>query len=288
MGIEELADAFGAARPRLIRVAYAILGSYSDAEDVVAECWIQLSARWEEVRDVEGWCVVAVSRRAIDVLRSARVRRETYVGPWLPEPVLSGTVDPADRVTLDDEVNYSLLVVLELLTPAERTAFVLHDVFRVPFAEVATIVGRSPEAVRQLASKARRHVRSSGRRIVVDKFEHRRVVDAFSAAVESGDLEALAAVLDPSVVLVSDGGGQVSSARRPVVGSDRVARFLRGIVAKAKPGDRMEMTVVNGVPGLALYEGGVLATIVSITVTHGLVQRIDMVRAPEKLSRVSG
>jgi len=153
-----LAAAFSQARPRLVRVAYAIIGSHSEAEDVVADCWFRLVAadNDEPVRDVEAWAVVAVSRMALDVLRSARVRRERYVGPWLPEPVVEAA-DPADKVTLADEVGYAMLVVMETLSPAERTAFVLHDLFGVTFDEVAAIVGRAPAAVRQLASRARRH-----------------------------------------------------------------------------------------------------------------------------------
>jgi RNA polymerase sigma-70 factor (ECF subfamily) len=310
---DELAEAFSQARPRLVRVAYAILGSHAEAEDVVADCWLRLVAAHdhEPVRDVESWAVVTVSRMALDVLRSARVRREQYVGPWLPEPVVadaaasagvvgvpvaSGTSstpgasgfggDPADKVTLDDEVSYALLVVLEALSPPERTAFVLHDLFGMPFGEVATVVGRSPEAVRQLASRARRHVRSgSPSWSPVDAAEHRRVVSAFSSAVVTGDLNALIGVLDPDVVLVSDGGGVVSSARRPVFGADRVARFLLGVLAKAEAHGEIAEVDVNGAPGFAVYEGGDLVTVVSLTVAHDRVTRLDVVRAPAKLGR---
>ena len=293
-----LAEAFSQARPRLVRVAYAILGSHAEAEDVVADCWLRLvdaDAR-EPVRDVESWAVVVVSRMALDVLRAARVRREQYVGPWLPEPVVASAAasagpggvaglggDPADKVTLDDEVSYALLVVLEALSPPERTAFVLHDLFGMPFGEVATVVGRSPEGVRQLASRARRHVRSRGAWSPVDAAEHRRVVSAFSAAVVTGDLAALIGVLNPDVTLVSDGGGVVSAARRPVLGADRVARFLLGVMAKGGPDDRVAQVNVNGAPGFALYQGGDLVTVVSVTVAHDRVIRLDLVRAPAKL-----
>ncbi len=285
---DRLADAFQRARPRLVRVAYAILGSHGDAEDVVADCWLRLAEQdaAEPVRDVEAWAVVTVSRMAVDVLRSARVRREQYVGPWLPEPVVAAVPagdDPADRVTLDDEVSYALLVVLETLTPAERTAVVLHDLFGMPFDEVAGVAGRTPAAVRQLASRARRHVRERASRPAADPAEHRRVVDAFAAAASSGDLAALVAVLDPDVVLVSDGGGVVTSARRPVHGADRVARFLLGVLAKAQPGDRAEEVLVNGHPGFAFYQAGRLVTVASVTVTGGRVSRLDLVRAPGKL-----
>ena len=269
-----LAAAFSQARPRLVRVAYAIIGSHSEAEDVVADCWFRLVAADDDepVRDVEAWAVVAVSRMALDVLRSARVRRERYVGPWLPEPVVASPggaadpADPADEVTLADEVGYALLVLMETLSPAERTAFVLHDLFGVTFDEVAVIVGRAPAAVRQLASRARRHVRERSPWPAIDAAEHRRVVAAFESAATSGDLAALIRVLDPDVVLVSDGGGLVTSARKPVLGADRVARFLLGVLAKGQPGDVIDHVVVNGAPGFAAYQQGELVTVVSVTV----------------------
>jgi RNA polymerase sigma-70 factor (ECF subfamily) len=194
--------------------------------------------------------------------------------------------DPADKVTLDDQVSYALLVVLETLTPAERTAFVLHDLFGVAFDEVAAVVGRSPGAVRQLASRARRHIRTRGMPPAVDAAEHRKVVSAFAVAVTSGDLTALIQVLDPEVVLVSDGGGAVTAARRPVLGADRVARFLLGIVAKARAGDRIQPADVNGAPGFAVYQAGRVVTVVSVTVANSRVARLDLVRAPDKLRRL--
>jgi RNA polymerase sigma-70 factor (ECF subfamily) len=286
-----LAAAFSQARPRLVRVAYAIIGSRCEAEDVVGDCWFRLVAadKDEPVRDVEAWAVVAVSRMALDVLRSARVRRERYVGPWLPEPVIEASddaaADPADKVTLADEVGYAMLVVMETLSPAERTAFVLHDLFGVSFDEVAAIVGRAPAAVRQLASRARRHVRGQSPWPSTDAAEHRRVVEAFAAAATSGDLAALIRVLDPDVVLVSDGGGVVTSARRPVLGADRVARFLLGVLAKEQLGDVIDRVAVNGAPGFAVYHQGELVTVASVTVAAGRVTRIDLVRAPGKLPR---
>ncbi|HEU5108898.1 MAG TPA: sigma-70 family RNA polymerase sigma factor, partial [Micromonosporaceae bacterium] len=167
----ELSAGFAAARTHLVRVAYAILGSVSEAEDVVSECWFKLvrADQHGRVQDVEAWATVVVARAAMDVLRSARVRRETYTGPWLPEPVLTPLSDPADRVTLDESVSFALLVVLESLTPAERTAWVLHDLFGMPFPEVADAVGRTPDAVRQLASRARRHVTAGTPRLDVDR-----------------------------------------------------------------------------------------------------------------------
>ncbi|WP_205471944.1 RNA polymerase sigma factor SigJ [Nocardioides sp. SYSU D00038] len=282
---QRLAEAYDAARPRLVRVAYSILGTRAESEDVVADCWLRLveADRREPVRDVLGWGTVAVARAALDVLRSARVRREAYVGPWLPEPVVTEP-DPADRVTLDDSVRYALLVVLEQLTPAERTAWVLHDLFAMPFAEVAAAVGRTPEAVRQLASRARRHVSAGTPRVDVDRDTHHRVLEAFLVAAAGGDLTGLVRVLDPDVVLTSDGGGAVSAARRPVLGADRVARFLLGVVRKGA--DRTVAVVdVNGAPGLVLLErDGTRSAVVSLTVDGDRVVRVDLVVAPAKLA----
>lgn len=294
----ELATAYERARPRLVEVAYAVLGVRAEAEDVVADCWLRLAeadAR-EPVRDVEAWATVAVARAALDVLRSARRRREVYPGPWLPEPVVTGPaatgaapfeatapVDPADRVTLDDTVRYALLVVLETLSPAERTAWVLHDVFGMPFAEIAQAVGRTPAAVRQLASRARAHVAARAPRVAVTAEEHATVVGRFLAAAAGGDLEALTATLDPDVVLTSDGGGLVSAARRPVLGADRVVRFLLGLLSRPGVERRMEALAVNGDLGLGVWDDGVLATVVSFTIDGDRVTRIDMVRTPEKL-----
>ena len=279
---DRLASAYDAERPRLVRVAYAILGSHAEAEDVVADCWLRLVAADERdrVRDVAAWATVTVARAALDVLRSARVRREAYVGPWLPEPVVS---DGSDRVSLDESVRYALLVALERLTPAERTAWVLHDIFEMPFDEVADAVGRSPEAVRQLARRAREHVAAGTPRVAVDAGTHDRVVGAFLGAAAGGDLAGLVRLLDPSVVLTSDGGGVVNAARRPVLGPDRVGRFFAGVARKDGQVDFVE---VNGRTGLVFRVGGELHSVVSFTVDGELITRIDIVRAPDKLSAV--
>jgi RNA polymerase sigma-70 factor, ECF subfamily len=289
----ELAGRYEAARQRLIRLAYAVLGSHAEAEDVVADCWLLLSRTdaVEPVRDVNGWATVAVARRALDVLASARVRRESYVGPWLPEPVLGdpqASPDPADRVTLDDTVSFALLVVLERLTPAERTAWVLHDLFAMPFEEVGAVLGRSAAAVRQLAVRARRHVADAAPRLDVPAQELTATVAAFTAAAAGGNLAELVALLDPAVVLTGDGGGEVTAARRPVVGADKVARFLIGIASRPTPGQSIRPAVVNGSPGLLLLAGERVRVVVSLTARNGLITRVDMVLAPAKLPRTSG
>ncbi|WP_436761981.1 RNA polymerase sigma factor SigJ [Streptosporangium sp. V21-05] len=300
-GDEALAAEFGAIRPRLVGVAYGLLGSVDEAEDVVQDAWFRLGgAERSEIGDVTGWLVVTVSRLALDVLRSARVRREEYVGPWLPEPVV-GEGDPADRVTLDESMSLAMLVVLESLSPAERTSFVLHDVFGLPFGEVARAVGRSAAACRQLAARARGHVAARAPRFEVDESEHRRVVEAFARIVRGGDgdggdggddgddgdsgIGALVALLDPDVVLRSDGGGVVGAARRPVRGSDRVGRFVFGVVRKSGGTGGLTVTTVNGRAGLLWAWNGGLA-VYGLTVSEGRITEIDIVMNPEKLRSV--
>ncbi|QFZ19395.1 RNA polymerase sigma factor SigJ [Saccharothrix syringae] len=290
--VARLAAEYTGVRPRLVGIAYSIVGTLAEAQDVVSDCWLKLveADGRDPVLDVEGWAVVAVARRAVDVLRSARVRRERYVGPWLPEPLVdTRSPDPAERVTLDDSVGFALMVVLETLTPAERTTWVLHEVFGMPFPEIAEVVGRSPAAVRQLAVRARAHVTARAPRVDVAGPEHRRVVDAFLGAVRGGDLAALLGLLDPDVVLTSDGGGLLGVARRPVLGADRVGRFLVGVVRKIAAGEHLRPLTVNGGPGFAVLRAdGSTRYVCSFTPVGGLVRRVDFVVAPDKLPRAVG
>jgi len=245
------AERFAQARPRLLRLAYSELGDVGEAEDVVQDAWLRLErADSEGIENLDGWLTRVVGRLALDRLKSARARRETYVGPWLPEPLMSD--DPADRVTLDESVSYALLTVLEQLSPAERTAFVLHDVFDVPFGDIADVVGRTPEAVRQLASRARRHV----------------------------NLQALVAVLDPDVVWTSDGGGLVPAARRPLHGGPRVARAWAALSRNVREPIEIKL---NGELGLVLPAGDGHRAALSFVVSQGRITRIDSIRNPEKL-----
>ncbi|GAA4024074.1 RNA polymerase sigma-70 factor [Allokutzneria multivorans] len=269
----------------MVGIAYGIIGDLGEAEDVVQEAWLRLS-RTEGVVDVTGWLVVATSRLALDVMRSARKRREDYVGPWLPEPVVSTEEGPEDRVTLADSVNMAMLVVLETLSPAERTAFVLHEVFGMPFTEIAEVVGRTPASVRQLASRARKHVRERSPRFDADPARQREVATAFLAACDGGDVEVMLRLLDPDVVLLSDGGGIVRAARRPVVGADKVARFLAGIRAKW-PTRELRPVVVNGFSGFVMVHGDNLVAVYSLTVADGRVTAINAVLHPTKLARAS-
>jgi RNA polymerase sigma factor (sigma-70 family) len=271
-------DAFQRERSRLTGIAFRILGTVADAEDAVQETYL----RWHTLSPSEralietpaAWLTRVASRICLDQLGSARVRREQYVGEWLPEPVpagvaggrfggpVSSATDPLDKVALDESVSTALLVVLESLSPAERVAFVLHDVFAVPFTEIAEIVGRSPDACRQLATAARRHVRER-RAGHVTTVVHDEVVRAFVAACASGDLAALTTVLDPAVELRSDGGGIVSAARRPVLGALNVARFLLGILEKQPEAEVEQRVTADGI-SLTFGYGGVVAGVVTL------------------------
>lgn len=277
--------AFEKQRARLWGIAYRITGSVADADDAVQEAWL----RWQALPDGEAanpqaYLTTVVSRICYDQLGSARARHESYVGPWLPEPVITA-VGPEDRVTLDESVELALLTVLERLTPAERVSFVLHDVFAVTFPEIAEVVGRSPDAVRQLASRARKRVRAEVPRRSVDRGEQRRVVEAFLTAALEGDLDALTAVLDPEVVWHSDGGGKVTAARVPIVGQEKVARFAQRL-ARGFDAKTTSATVrnVNGAPGLVLASSATgQAAVFGFTVDHGRIIRVDAIANPDKL-----
>jgi RNA polymerase sigma-70 factor (ECF subfamily) len=283
-----VARRFADARPRLLRLAYSQLGDLAEAEDVVQEAWLRLERTdAASIDDLDAWLTTVVGRLALDALRSARVRRETYVGPWLPEPLVSAEGDdPADRVTLDESVSYALLALLEQLSPAERTAFVLHDVFDVAFDEVAAVVGRTPEAVRQLASRARRHVAQQRPRFEASPEQHDRAVRAFAQAVADGDLEGLVAVLDPDVVWTSDGGGRAIASRRPVSGADRVARGWVALRRKESIQPTATPIELNGRLGLMIAGTDGDRSVLSFMVDGGRITRIDVVRNPEKLRRV--
>ncbi len=287
-GAQELAEAFEAQRPRLLRVAYATTGSVAEAEDCVQEAWLRLLRVPDpaSIRDLGAWLTTAVSRLALDVLGSARARRERYVGPWLPEPLVGDLAgpDPADRVTLDESVSMALLVVLERLSPAERASFLLHDVFGMSFTEIATVVGRSPAAVRQLASRARQHVDAGRPRFPPTPAQQEELVTAFATACAQGDLAGLVALLDPDVVWRADGGGKVTASRRAARGADEVARWLLGFMRH--PPSLVRMTTVNGAPGLVLRDGGGVLTVLAFTVNRGRITALDAVRNPDKLTAV--
>ncbi|MQY05463.1 RNA polymerase sigma factor SigJ [Actinomadura macrotermitis] len=286
---EELAAVFEAERPRLERVAYATLGSVVEAEDCVQEAWFRLRGLEDPgaIRNMRGWLTRTVGRLALDALGSARVRRERYVGTWLPEPLVEDAVpDPAERVTLDESVSMALLLVLESLSPAERTAFLLHDVFGMPFPEVADVVGRSPAAVRQLASRARRNVAEGRPRFPPTPAEQHELVAAFAGACQEGDLAGLLALLDPEVVCRADGGGKVNALPRAQRGADRVARLL--LAFTGRPLEVLRVVLVNGAPGLVIDAPSGTLTVVSFTVDGGRITALDIVRNPDKLTSLLG
>ncbi|MEV5707593.1 RNA polymerase sigma factor SigJ [Actinoallomurus sp. NPDC052274] len=285
---EDLARAFEAERPRLLSVAYATTGSLAEAEDCVQDAWLRLR-RLEDpstIRELPAWLTTTVGRLALDALGSARVRRERYVGPWLPEPLVQDAHadDPADRVTLDETVSMALLVVLERLSPAERTAFLLHDVFGIPFDEVAEVVGRTPVAVRRLASRARKHVEEGLPRFPPTYDEQRELVSAFMSACQGGDLERLVGVLDPEVTMRGDGGGKVPAVSRVEGGAEQVARLLVGFTAQ--PSVEVRIADVNGAPGLVLRDPAGVLTVMAFTVDAGRITAIDAIRNPDKLPGV--
>jgi RNA polymerase sigma factor (sigma-70 family) len=288
-------------RRHLINLAYRLLGSLADAEDAVQETyarWYALSPEQQQAIDSPGaWLTTVASRICLDLLGSARARRERYVGEWLPEPLpepaqqpgLPATADPADRVTLDESVTMAFLVVLETMTPAERVAFVLHDVFRYPFTEVAEIVGRTPAACRQLASSARGRVRAARPPAApavqrVSAAGNGAVVRDFKAAWEAKDIGALIALLDPGATAIADGGGKVSAALRPVEGGEQVARYLAGLRSRI-PDLTIEEAAVNGQPGLIGRQRGVTVTVFAFGVTAEKITRIWIIRNPTKLTR---
>ncbi len=273
-------DPFVTHRGLLFTVAYEMLGSAVDAEDVLQEAWL----RWAdvdkaEVRDGRAYLVRIVTRQALNQLRSVSRRREEYVGEWLPEPLLTSP-DVAEDVELADNVSIAMLTVLETLGPAERAVFVLHEVFETPYDEIAGVVGKTPVAVRQIAHRAREHVAARRPRMQVDRAQQEATLEKFMAAIFSGDLQGLLEVLAPEVVLIADGGGLVTAARKPIIGIERVAAFLARVVEL--PDLVATPAWLNGMPG-ARFDVDGEATAVSLVVEGGQITRIYAMRNPEKL-----
>lgn len=274
--------AFEAQRPRLLRLAYRMLGSMSEAEDVVQDAWL----RWRgadvaTVQEPGAFLARTVARLCLDVMKSARARREAYVGPWLPEPLVEEGGGPDT-----DELTLTLMLALERLSPLERAAFLLHDVFAVPLNEVAAAVEREPAAVRQLAARARRHVQDARPRYPVAPEEGDRIARAFWAASRSGDVEALRAMLAEQVTARSDGGGKVLAFLNPVVGLDRVARLFAGLARKfgRDDPDDVRFIRIDGLPGYLSVAGGVLQA-TALEIEGGRIVGVYITRNPDKLSR---
>lgn len=278
-------DPFVTHRSLLFTVAYEMLGSAADAEDVVQETWLRWAgADRTEVRNPRAYLIRAVTRQALNRLRTLARRREEYVGEWLPEPLLTGP-DVAEDAELAESVSIAMLTVLETLAPAERAVFVLREVFDVPYADIAAALDKTPAAVRQIAHRARERVIARRPRIRVDRAEQQEVVDRFLAAVQTGDLQALLDVLAPDVVLVADGGGEVAAVRRPVAGRDRVAALLSRFRTLAP--DAVVGTVwLNGAPAARIDLDGELDTAVTFVVEGGRITHIYAIRNPHKLARL--
>ena len=284
-------------RRQLINLAYRLLGSLAEAEDAVQETyarWYGMSRQQQDaIESPAAWLTTVASRICLDVLGSARARRERYVGEWVPEPLpdpaewISGRpsaimADPADRVTLDESVSMAFLVVLESMTPAERVAFVLHDVFGYSFAEVAEITGRTPAACRQLASSARRRVRAS-EAPVSPAARQAGIVRKFKQAWQANDIEALVGLLDPDATVIADGGGLVSAALHPIEGGEQIARYLIDIARRAPSNMTILERTVNGQPGLVAQQDGVTVTVLAFDVAGDRIKQVWAVRNPEKL-----
>ncbi|MDO8840638.1 MAG: RNA polymerase sigma factor SigJ [Parvibaculum sp.] len=278
-------------RARAFSVAYRIVGSVSDAEDVVQEAWL----RWRgidpaTIRNPDAWLVTTTARLGIDALRAARARRETYVGPWLPEPMVEAAADaeptPEDRLALADDVSMALLHVLERLAPEERAAFLLHDAFDYDYGELAALLGKSEAACRQTVSRARRRVHDEHPRFDTSAREHARLAAAFGNAIAAADPKALLECFTEDVVFYSDGGGKAIAALNPIHGADSVRRFFFGILKKAQGAIEARAVTVNGRPGFVLETGGKLDTVLTFGIADGRIAAVYAMRNPDKLARV--
>ncbi|WAZ22571.1 RNA polymerase sigma-70 factor [Streptomyces cinnabarinus] len=280
-------DVFVAHRNLLFTVAYEMLGSAADAEDVLQETWLRwVALDLDEVRDPRAYLVRITTRQSLNRLRTMKRRREAYVGPWLPEPLLTSP-DVAEDAELAESVSMALMLVLETLTPTERAVFVLREVFDVGYDEIATAVDKSPAAVRQIAHRARLHVEARRPREAVSADRTRAALDSFRRTIETGDLQGLLDVLAPDVVLMTDGGGVKQAAIRPVIGADRVGRYIIGGTGKAPVTIDYVPTVVNGHPALALHADGVTDGIMAIRFESDRITGIYYVRNPEKLTHIA-
>lgn len=283
---EQATAVFEAQRPRLVRLAYRMLGSMAEAEDVVQDAWL----RWRradvsEIREPAAFLSRTVTRLCLDVMKSARSRRETYVGNWLPEPI----VEPVEEAMPLDELTLTLMLALERLSPLERAAFLLHDVFGLPLDEIATTLDRDGAAVRQLAVRARKHVQADRPRYAVEREEGDRIARAFFAAQSTGDIGALRGMLAEGVVMQSDGGGKVHAFLNPIVGIEHVVRLFDGIWRKRwnQPAQILQVTQIDGLPGYISRErNGVLQT-TALAIEDGRITAIYMTRNPEKLAHIA-
>ncbi|MEU1469047.1 RNA polymerase sigma-70 factor [Streptomyces sp. NPDC005761] len=293
MTAETATDLFEEHRPVLIGVAYRMLGRIADAEDVVQEAWLRWSAASrEDVREPRAFLVRIVTRLAIDRLRQLGARREAYVGPWLPEPLVTdfgpAAPDTAEQAVLADSVSVAVLVVLESLSPLERAVFVLREAFGFPYAEIATTLDRSETAVRQLAGRARRHVEERRPRYDVDPVQRRDLTERFLAAAAGGDFDALLALLAPDVRLVGDSGGKSKAPLRILESADKVGRFLFAVAHGQVPDLEVRFLELNGGPAVLMLSGGKPDSVFQVDVRDGVIQCVYIVRNPDKLTTFGG
>lgn len=282
-------------RAHLLSIAYRMLGEMASAEDVVQEAWL----RWrgagdEDIRDPRAWLSAVTVRLALDALRSARARREKYVGPWLPEPILPDDTRalaadaPAARAELASDLSLALLHVLERLSPEERAALILHDAFDSDYADIAAVLGKTETACRKLVSRARERVKENRPRHAVAKDQHRQLLERFVTAAAAHDASLLMPMLADDAVLYSDGGGKAAAALNPIYGADKVARFTAGVIRKFwAHGIDAQAAEINGAPGYLLYENGILHSAITAEIENDRITAIYFVRNPDKLARLS-
>ncbi|MGW5363395.1 RNA polymerase sigma factor SigJ [Actinopolymorpha pittospori] len=289
-GRSEQVDTLGAEwerhRPAVFGVAYRLLGGVADAEDVTQDVWLRAAgADLQDVDDLRAWLVTVAARRSYDILKSARFRRETYVGPWLPEPLLTGP-DASEPVLVDESVSTAMLVIMEELSPPERVAFVLHDVFGLEFGRIADVLDVSVPGARQLASRARRRVaKAKHSSPQASKAERERVLAAFRAAYETGDLAGLVRLLHPDAVYLTDGGGEAHAARKPIHGGERVAEVMVRVGRQWRP-DRIDLVEVGGELALVFRREGRVYSVDTLQIADGLITTYRRVINPNKLSHL--
>lgn len=286
---DEHAERFTELRPLLFTIVYEILGSATESDDVLQDSYL----RWAEVdvaevRDVKSYLAQLVTRQALNALRAGARRREEYVGPWLPEPLLLDEQDPSDDVVLAESVSMAMLVVLETLGPDERAVFVLREVFGFDYDEIAGAVGKSPAAARQVAHRAREHVQARRPRYTpVDPAENARITAEFMTAAAGGDITTVLSMLAPDVAWTADSDGKASAARRPIVGADRVARSVIGLLRLQTPNTRVELATCNAAPAVLLYEADRLEGVFTVEITDGLITNFYAMRNPDKLAALT-
>ncbi|CDO90581.1 RNA polymerase subunit sigma-24 [Mycobacterium triplex] len=284
----EHAERFTLLRPLLFTIAYEILGSATEADDVLQDSYL----RWADVdlsavHDTKSYLAQLVTRQALNALRAGARRREEYVGPWLPEPLLLDDQDPSTDVVLAESVSMAMLVLLETLSPDERAVFVLREVFGFDYGEIADAVGKPAATVRQVAHRAREHVRARRKRFDTDPARNAEITAQFLATAASGDVDGLMAMLAPDATWMADSGGKVSAARRPVVGADKVARAVAGLMRKAAAVLRVEMVTCNSAPAVLLYLGDQLEGVITLEIIDDKITNFYVMRNPDKLTALA-